>query len=102
MPTQISVTSGVVQAMFVSSGRVASRRTGRLESTTQGVCGKPRRSGSVRAVAAFVVTLPASLLGSLGGILVYRRMFDVNFRRAVFVMLTISGATLVAKAAIAF
>jgi hypothetical protein len=45
----------------------------------------------------WALTLPAVLLGSATGVALYRRMSDVNFRRAVLILLVLSGAGLVAK-----
>ena len=45
----------------------------------------------------WALTLPAVLLGSLTGVALYRRMSEVNFRRAVLILLIVSGASLVAK-----
>jgi uncharacterized membrane protein YfcA len=44
------------------------------------------------------VTLPAVLLGTSTGVALYRRLSDHNFRRAVLLLLIVSGASLVAKA----
>jgi uncharacterized membrane protein YfcA len=44
------------------------------------------------------VTLPAVLLGTSAGVALYRRLSDHNFRRAVLLLLIISGTSLVAKA----
>lgn len=41
--------------------------------------------------------LPAVLLGSLTGVALYRRMSEVNFRRAVLFFLIVSGLSLVVK-----
>jgi uncharacterized membrane protein YfcA len=43
------------------------------------------------------MTLPAVLLGSSTGVALYRRLSDGNFRRAVLILLIVSGASLVAK-----
>ncbi len=43
------------------------------------------------------LTLPAVLLGSSAGVALYRRMSEVNFRRAVLILLIVSGASLLAK-----
>jgi uncharacterized protein len=43
------------------------------------------------------LTLPAVLFGSATGVVLYRRISDVNFRRAVLILLVLSGAGLVAK-----
>jgi uncharacterized membrane protein YfcA len=45
----------------------------------------------------WALTLPAVLLGSLTGVALYRRMSEVNFRRAVLILLIVSGASLVVK-----
>jgi uncharacterized membrane protein YfcA len=45
----------------------------------------------------WALTLPAVLLGSSTGVALYRRMSEVNFRRAVLILLTISGVSLVVK-----
>ena len=44
------------------------------------------------------VTLPAALLGTFTGIALYRRLSDLNFRRAVLILLVVSGFSLVARA----
>jgi uncharacterized membrane protein YfcA len=46
------------------------------------------------------VTLPAALLGTATGVRLYRHLSDVNFRRAVLVLLAFSGVSLLAKAII--
>jgi hypothetical protein len=38
----------------------------------------------------WVLTLPAVLLGSLAGVALYRRITEVNFRRAVLILLIVS------------
>jgi uncharacterized membrane protein YfcA len=43
------------------------------------------------------LTLPAVLLGSWAGVAVYRRTSEVNFRRAVLILLIVSGVSLLAK-----
>jgi len=43
------------------------------------------------------ITLPAALIGTLAGVGLYRRLSDVNFRRAVLMLLIVSGTSLVAK-----
>jgi uncharacterized protein len=48
----------------------------------------------------WAMTLPAVLLGTSAGVALYRRLSDHNFRRAVLVLLILSGASLVAKAVI--
>jgi uncharacterized membrane protein YfcA len=45
----------------------------------------------------WVITLPAVLLGSGSGVALYHRMSDVNFRRAVLILLVVSGISLLAK-----
>jgi uncharacterized membrane protein YfcA len=45
----------------------------------------------------WTITLPAVLLGSGTGVALYRRLSDGNFRRAVLILLILSGASLVAK-----
>jgi uncharacterized membrane protein YfcA len=45
----------------------------------------------------WALTLPAVLLGSSTGVALYRRMSDVNFRRAVLILLIVSGVSLLAK-----
>ena len=45
----------------------------------------------------WVLTLPAVLLGSSAGVALYRRISEVNFRRAVLILLIVSGASLLAK-----
>jgi uncharacterized membrane protein YfcA len=37
------------------------------------------------------------LLGSSAGVALYRRISEVNFRRAVLILLIVSGASLLAK-----
>jgi uncharacterized membrane protein YfcA len=48
----------------------------------------------------WALTLPAVLLGSSTGVALYRRMSEVNFRRAVLILLIVSGVSLVTKALI--
>ena len=48
----------------------------------------------------WAVTLPAVLLGTNTGVALYRRLSDHNFRRAVLILLILSGTSLVAKALI--
>lgn len=43
------------------------------------------------------VTTPIVLPGTLGGVLIYRRISDVNFRRVSFILLGLSGAGLLLK-----
>jgi uncharacterized membrane protein YfcA len=45
----------------------------------------------------WVLTLPAVLLGSSAGVALYRRISEVNFRRAVLILLIVSGVSLLAK-----
>ena len=45
----------------------------------------------------WALTLPAVLLGSSIGVVLYRRMSEVNFRRAVLILLMVSGVSLVVK-----
>ena len=45
----------------------------------------------------WALTLPAVLLGSSTGVALYRRMSEVNFRRAVLILLIVSGVSLVVK-----
>lgn len=45
----------------------------------------------------WALALPAVLLGSATGVALYRRMSEVNFRRAVLILLIISGVSLLAK-----
>jgi hypothetical protein len=45
----------------------------------------------------WALTLPAVLFGSAIGVALYRRISDVNFRRAVLILLVLSGVGLVAK-----
>lgn len=45
----------------------------------------------------WALTLPAVLLGSGTGVALYRRLSDSNFRRAVLILLLLSGASLVVK-----
>jgi uncharacterized membrane protein YfcA len=45
----------------------------------------------------WALTLPAVLSGSLAGIALYRRMSEVNFRRAALILLIVSGISLLAK-----
>jgi uncharacterized protein len=45
----------------------------------------------------WALTLPPVLLGSLTGVALYHRMSEVNFRRAVLILLIVSGASLLAK-----
>ena len=46
----------------------------------------------------WVLTLPAVLLGTSTGVTLYRRMSEVNFRRAVLILLMVSGVSLTEKA----
>jgi uncharacterized membrane protein YfcA len=48
----------------------------------------------------WALTLPAVLLGTSTGLTLYRRFSDVNFRRAVLILLAVSGVSLVAKSLI--
>jgi uncharacterized protein len=48
----------------------------------------------------WALTLPAVLLGSSTGVALYRRLNDHHFRRAVLILLIVSGASLVAKAVV--
>jgi len=48
----------------------------------------------------WAITLPAVLLGSGTGVALYRRLSDGNFRRAVLVLLILSGASLLLKTVI--
>jgi uncharacterized membrane protein YfcA len=48
----------------------------------------------------WALTLPAVLLGTSTGLTLYRRFSEVNFRRAVLILLLISGVSLLAKALI--
>jgi uncharacterized protein len=48
----------------------------------------------------WALTLPAVLLGTSTGVTLYRRMSEVNFRRAVLILLMVSGVSLVMKALI--
>lgn len=48
----------------------------------------------------WALTLPTVLLGSATGVALYRRLNDGNFRRAVLILLLLSGTSLVVKAAI--
>jgi uncharacterized protein len=48
----------------------------------------------------WIITLPAVLLGTSTGVALYRRLSDLNFRRAVLALLVLSGTSLVAKALI--
>jgi uncharacterized membrane protein YfcA len=45
----------------------------------------------------WAMTLPAVLLGTSSGVALYRRLSDKNFRRAVLILLIVSGASLMAK-----
>src|SRR5207248_319201 len=45
----------------------------------------------------WILTLPAVLLGSWTGVALYRGMSEVNFRRAVLILLIVSGVSLLAK-----
>jgi uncharacterized membrane protein YfcA len=48
----------------------------------------------------WAVSLPVVLLGTNTGVALYRRLSDHNFRRAVLVLLILSGTSLIAKALI--
>jgi hypothetical protein len=43
------------------------------------------------------ITLPAVLPGTMGGVLIYRRISDVNFKRVSFFLLGLSGLSLLLK-----
>jgi uncharacterized protein len=43
------------------------------------------------------ITLPAVLPGTMGGVLIYRRISDVNFKRVSFFLLGLSGVALLLK-----
>jgi uncharacterized protein len=45
----------------------------------------------------WAAALPAVLLGSSAGVSLYRRMSEVNFRRATLILLIISGVSLLGK-----
>ena len=45
----------------------------------------------------WAAALPAVLLGSSAGVALYRRMNEVNFRRATLILLIVSGVSLLAK-----
>ena len=45
----------------------------------------------------WALTLPAVLLGTSTGLTLYRRFSEVNFRRAVLILLMVSGVSLLAK-----
>jgi uncharacterized membrane protein YfcA len=45
----------------------------------------------------WIITLPAVLLGTSTGVSLYRRLSDHNFRRAVLILLILSGGSLIAK-----
>lgn len=44
-----------------------------------------------------LITLPAVLPGTFGGVLLYRRISDVNFKRVSFILLGLSGLALLLK-----
>jgi uncharacterized membrane protein YfcA len=44
-----------------------------------------------------LVTLPAVLPGTLGGVMLYRRISDMNFRRISFILLGVSGFALLVR-----
>ena len=48
----------------------------------------------------WTLTLPAVLLGTSTGLTLYRRFSEVNFRRAVLILLMVSGISLITKALI--
>ena len=48
----------------------------------------------------WALTLPAVLLGTSTGLTLYRRFSEVNFRRAVLILLMVSGVSLLAKSLI--
>jgi len=48
----------------------------------------------------WALTLPAVLLGTSTGVALYRRLSEVNFRRAVLILLMVSGVSMIAKALI--
>jgi uncharacterized membrane protein YfcA len=45
----------------------------------------------------FLLTLPAVLPGTLGGVMLYRKISDMNFRRISFVLLGLSGLALLVR-----
>lgn len=45
----------------------------------------------------FLLTLPAVLPGTLGGVMLYRRISDINFRRISFFLLGLSGLALLIR-----
>jgi uncharacterized membrane protein YfcA len=45
----------------------------------------------------FLLTLPAVLPGTLGGVMLYRRISDMNFRRISFLLLGVSGLALLLR-----
>ena len=59
-------------------------------------------TGTLPAAAypLFLVMLPAMLLPTIGGFLLYRRVSDVAFRRVVLGLLTLSGAVLIVTSAL--
>jgi uncharacterized membrane protein YfcA len=48
----------------------------------------------------WALALPAVLLGASTGLTLYRRFSEVNFRRAVLILLIVSGVSLLAKSLI--
>jgi uncharacterized protein len=48
----------------------------------------------------WAMTLPAVLLGTTAGVALYHRLSDGNFRRAVLILLILSGVSLIAKAVV--
>lgn len=44
-----------------------------------------------------LVTLPAVLPGTFGGVMIYRKISDVNFKRVSFFLLGLSGLSLLLK-----
>lgn len=44
-----------------------------------------------------LVTLPAVLPGTFGGVMLYRRISDVNFKRVSYMLLGLSGLALLLK-----
>ena len=80
-------TRGVVQP-YILTLQVISLAI--LATTSPGVFG-----GSFWLLTA--MTLPAALIGTMVGVGLYRRVSDMNFRRAVLMLLIVSGTSLVGK-----
>jgi hypothetical protein len=60
----------------------------------------PSRRLQYAVLVALALTPPAVLLGTSTGVALYRQLSEVNFRRAVLILLMVSGVSMIAKALI--